>query len=99
MAKDWRGDKYLRKLEALMIAADEDHTLLIAGNGDVLQPDEGIAAIGSGGNYALASARSLARHTDMDAKAICREALKTAAEICVYTNDHISMEVIERDST
>lgn len=96
LAKDWRGDKYLRKLEALMIAADADHTLLISGNGDVLEPDEGIVAIGSGGNYALAAARALKRNSALNAEEICREALLTASEICVYTNAHISMEIIDR---
>lgn len=99
LAKEWRGDKYLRKLEALMIAADQDHTLLLSGNGDVLEPDEGLTAIGSGGNFALAAARALSRNSDLDAEQICRESMKTAAEICVYTNDYITLEVIDRKSS
>lgn len=99
LAKEWRGDKYLRKLEALMIAADAEHTLLISGNGDVLEPDEGLTAIGSGGNFALAAARALSRNSELDAEKICREAMKTAAEICVYTNDYLTLEVIDRKSS
>jgi ATP-dependent HslUV protease subunit HslV len=94
LAKDWRTDKLLRRLEALLLVADKEKLFLISGTGDVLQPDEGIAAIGSGGAYALAAARALARHTDLDAKAIATEALKIASEICVYTNDEIVMQEV-----
>jgi len=94
LAKDWRTDKFLRQLEAMMIVADREHTLLISGNGDVLEPDDGIAAIGSGGNYAKAAAQALARHTDMRATDIVREAMQVAASICVYTNDRILIESI-----
>lgn len=92
LAKEWRGDKYLRRLEALMLAADRDHTLMISGTGDVLQPDEGIAAIGSGGSFALSAARALARHTDMSARDIAEQSLLIAAEICVFTNDSLTVE-------
>ncbi len=92
LAKEWRGDKYLRRLEALMLAADRDHTLMISGNGDVLQPDEGIAAIGSGGSFALSAARALARHTEMSARDIAEQSLLIAAEICVFTNDSLTVE-------
>lgn len=92
LAKEWRGDKYLRRLEALMLAADREHTLMISGNGDVLQPDEGIAAIGSGGSFALSAARALSRHTDMSARDIAEQSLRIAAEICVFTNDSLTVE-------
>lgn len=92
LAKDWRTDRILRRLEALLIVADREHTFIISGNGDVIDPEEGIAAIGSGGSFALAAARMLMRHTDLDARTIAEEALKTAAEICIYTNDNISVE-------
>lgn len=92
LAKEWRTDKMLRQLEALLIAADVDRTLLISGTGDVIEPEEGIAAIGSGGNYALAAARALYRHTDMSARDIAEAAMALAAEICVFTNDEITVE-------
>ena len=92
LAKDWRTDRILRKLEALLIVADREHTFIISGNGDVIEPEEGIAAIGSGGAFALAAAKMLLRHTDLDARTIAEEALKAAAEICIYTNDSISIE-------
>jgi ATP-dependent HslUV protease subunit HslV len=94
LAKDWRTDKFLRQLEAMMIVADAEHTLLISGNGDVLEPDDGVAAIGSGGNYAKAAAAALVRNTDMEAVDIVREAMAVAANICVYTNDHVLVESI-----
>jgi ATP-dependent HslUV protease subunit HslV len=94
LAKDWRIDKYLRRLEALLIVADQDHLLVISGNGEVIEPDDNIAAIGSGGPYALAAARALVNHTDLSASEIVREALKIASSICVYTNDHIIVEEI-----
>lgn len=91
MAKDWRTDRYLRKLEAMMIVADKSVTLVLTGTGDVLEPERGVVAIGSGGNYALAAARALA-DTDMDAEAIARKAMAIAAEICVYTNNNLTLE-------
>ena len=94
MAKDWRKDKYLRKLEAMLLLADKEHILLLSGTGDVIEPDDGLAAIGSGGPYALAAARALARHADMDAEGIVREAMGIAAEMCVFTNDHLTVEVL-----
>jgi ATP-dependent HslUV protease subunit HslV len=94
LAKDWRTDRYLRHLEAMMIVADKDETLVITGNGDVLQPENGVAGIGSGGNYALAAARALA-DSDLDAEAIARRAMKIAAEICVYTNDSVIVETMD----
>lgn len=89
LAKDWRMDKALRRLEALLIVADKDFSFLISGTGDVVEPDDGILAIGSGGAYALAAARALIRKTDMTVKEIAVDAMKIAAEICVYTNDQI----------
>jgi ATP-dependent HslUV protease, peptidase subunit HslV len=95
LAKDWRTDKYLRKLEAMLAIISEDAALIISGNGDVIEPDEKIVAIGSGGMYALAAARMLKKYSSLSAKEIVSEALKTAAEICIYTNDKINVEVIE----
>ena len=92
LAQDWRMDKVMRNLEALMIVANEEGMLLISGNGEVIEPDADFVAIGSGGNYAYAAANALFNHTDMSAEEICREALKIASSICVYTNDHISVE-------
>ena len=89
LAKDWRTDKILRRLEALLLAMDKEHMLIISGTGDVIEPDESVAAIGSGGPFALAAARALSAHSDLDAGAIAREAMKIAASICVYTNDHL----------
>ena len=94
LAKDWRTDKYLRNLEALMIVADKDVLLILTGNGDVLEPEEGIAAIGSGGNYALAAAKALSDYED-DAEKIARRAMQVAAEVCVFTNDRVTLETIE----
>ena len=94
LAKDWRTDKYLRNLEAMMIVADKDVTLILTGNGDVLEPEAGIAAIGSGGNYALAAARALVDYED-DAEKICRKAMAIAAEVCVYTNDQFTIETLD----
>lgn len=94
LAKDWRTDKYLRNLEALMIVADKDVSLILTGNGDVLEPVGGIAAIGSGGNYALAAARALAEY-EPDAETLARKAMAVAADICVYTNDQLTMEGLE----
>lgn len=92
LAKDWRTDKYLRKLEALMLVCDKDTSLILTGNGDVVEPEDGIMAIGSGGNYALAAARALADRDDLNAEDICRKAMNIAADICVYTNHNIVVE-------
>ena len=92
LAKDWRMDRVLRRLDALLVVADTEISLVISGSGDVVEPDDGVIAIGSGGNYALAAARVLIKHTQMDARAIAEEAMRTAAAICVYTNDQLSME-------
>jgi ATP-dependent HslUV protease subunit HslV len=94
LAKDWRTDRVLRRLEALLIAADEEHSLMISGNGDVIESDDGVMAIGSGGPFAQAAARALYRNTDMSAEAIAREAVKITAEICIYTNDRLIVEVL-----
>jgi len=92
LAKDWRTDKLLRRLEALLVVADKDHSLIISGNGDVVEPDDGIVAIGSGGPYAQAAARALVAHSKLDAKTIAQEAMRITAEICIYTNDQIVIE-------
>lgn len=94
LAKDWRSDRVLRRLEALLIVADREQTLVISGAGDVIETDDGIAAIGSGGSYAQAAARALLHNTEMPSDLIAEQALKIAAEICIYTNDHISMETL-----
>ena len=92
LAKDWRTDRYLRRLEAMLVVMDAKTTLLISGTGDVVEPDEGVIAIGSGGSYALAAARALVRNTDLPAAEVAKRALEIAAEICVYTNDEIVVE-------
>ncbi len=92
LAKDWRTDKILRRLEALMIIADHERSFILSGNGDVIEPENGVAAIGSGGSYALAAARALIEHTQLDAKKIVEESMKIAAEICIYTNKEITIE-------
>lgn len=94
LAKDWRRDRTLGKLEALLIAADKDNMFLLSGNGEVIEPEEGITAIGSGGNFALASAKALIKHTDLDAEEIARESILIASSICVYTNSNVICEVI-----
>ena len=94
LAKDWRTDKYLRNLEAMMIVADKDLTLILTGNGDVLEPASGVAAIGSGGNFALSAATAIFEY-EQDAETIARKAMKVAADICVYTNDQLTVETIE----
>jgi ATP-dependent HslUV protease, peptidase subunit HslV len=94
MAKDWRMDRYLRRLEAMMIVADKQASLVLTGTGDVLEPENGVIAIGSGGNYALAAARAL-METDMDAETICRKSMKIAADICVYTNGNLTVETLD----
>lgn len=93
-AKDWRKDKYLRKLEAMLLLADKEHLLLLSGTGDVIEPDDDVAAIGSGGPYALAAARALVRHSGLDAENVAREAMRIAAEICVYTNERVTLETL-----
>ncbi len=97
LAKDWRTDKYLRNLEAMMIVADKEVTLILTGNGDVLEPADGVAAIGSGGNYALSAARALLDY-EQDAEVIARKAMKVAADICVYTNDQLTLEWLDAAS-
>jgi len=92
LAQDWRSDRVMRNLEALLVAADRENLLVISGNGEVIEPDSSFVAIGSGGNFAHAAAHALYEHTDMDAESIVREALRIAASICVYTNDNISVE-------
>ena len=92
LAKDWRLDKYLRQLQAFLIVANNERAYLISGTGDLIQPDDGILAIGSGGSYALAAARALMNHTEMSASQIAEESLRIASAICIYTNDHITVE-------
>jgi len=92
LAKDWRTDRMLRRLEALLIVADSETTLVLSGAGDVIEPDDGIAAIGSGGSFALAAARGLTCHSTLTAREVCEEAMKIAADICIYTNDRILVE-------
>ncbi|NOQ66279.1 MAG: ATP-dependent protease subunit HslV [Desulfobacterales bacterium] len=94
LAKDWRTDKMLRRLEAFLIAVDENSSLLLSGSGDVIESDDGILAIGSGGPYAQAAATALINHSDLDAEAICREAMGIAASICIYTNENIVIETL-----
>ena len=94
LAQNWRGDQTMRQLESMMIAANSERLLILSGTGEVIDPDEGIAAIGSGGNYALAAARALIQNTDLKAADIAEKALHIAASICVYTNDHITVETI-----
>lgn len=97
LTKDWRTDRVLRHLEALMIAVSRDHSLIISGNGDVIESDDDVMAIGSGGPYAQSAARALVRHTGLSSTEIAREAMKIAAEICIYTNDHLILEELEVD--
>lgn len=92
LAKDWRTDKVLRRLEALMIVADHERSFILSGNGDVIEPENGVASIGSGGAYALAAARALVEHTKLDAKTIVEQAMKIAGDICIYTNKEITIE-------
>ncbi|HKC98407.1 MAG TPA: ATP-dependent protease subunit HslV [Methylomirabilota bacterium] len=94
LAKDWRSDRVLRRLEALLAVADREHSFIVSGTGDVIEPDDGLIGIGSGGPYALAAARALIAHSDLDAKAIATEAMRVAATICVFTNDHLTVEVL-----
>jgi len=97
LAKDWRTDKMLRRLEAMLIAADKEHSLLLSGSGDVIEPDDGILAIGSGGAYAQAAAKALLSHSSLAADEICREAMQIASSICIYTNNNIVLETIGSD--
>jgi len=95
LAKDWRTDRLLRRLEALLVVADRESSLVVSGTGDVIEPEDGLCAIGSGGNFALAAARALVKHSPLDARQIAEEAMRIAAEICVYTNDRLTIEEIE----
>jgi ATP-dependent HslUV protease subunit HslV len=95
LAKDWRTDRVLRRLEALLIAADRDTLLVLSGSGDIIEPDDNVIAIGSGGNYALAAARALVKHTHLDARTIAEEAMHQAAAICIFTNDQLVIEELE----
>src|SRR3954454_20785671 len=97
LAKDWRTDRYLRRLEAMMLVADRATSLVLTGTGDVLEPEQGVMGIGSGGNYALSAARALLE-TDMDAETIARKSMAIAADICVYTNEHITLESLSADA-
>ena len=95
LAKDWRTDRYLRKLEAMLLVADREQIFTVTGVGDVLEPEHGVAAVGSGGNYALSAARALLENSDLDAEAIARKSMAIAAEICVYTNGNIVLESLD----
>src|SRR5213083_2402674 len=95
LAKDWRTDRLLRRLEALLVVADRESSLVVSGTGDVIEPEDGICAIGSGGNFALAAARVLVRHSTLEARQIAEEAMRTAAAICVYTNDQLVIEELD----
>src|SRR6266446_5011926 len=99
LAKDWRTDRLLRRLEALLVVADRESSLIVSGTGDVIEPEDGICAIGSGGNFALAAARVLVQHSTLDARQVAEEALRTAAAICVYTNDHLVIEELDAESS
>jgi ATP-dependent HslUV protease subunit HslV len=92
LAKDWRLDRILRRLDALLVVVDEEHSYMVSGNGDVISAEDGVIAVGSGGNYALAAARALTRHSSLSASDIVKESLKIASEICIYTNDRIIVE-------
>ena len=94
LAKDWRMDKYLRQLQAMLIVANNERSYLISGTGDLIQPDDGLLAIGSGGPYAMAAARALVKYTEMPAAEIAKESLRIASEICIYTNDNITVETL-----
>ncbi|MCE1248911.1 MAG: ATP-dependent protease subunit HslV [Firmicutes bacterium] len=95
LAKDWRTDKMLRRLEAMMVVADKESILLLSGNGDVMEPDDNVASVGSGSSYAEAAALALLKHSNLSAEEIVKESLKIASSICIYTNDHITIEKIE----
>jgi len=94
LARDWRSDRVLRRLEALLAVADRDHAFIVSGTGDLIEPDDGLIGIGSGGPLALAAARALIAHTDLDAKTIVTEAMRIAAGLCVYTNEHVTVETL-----
>jgi ATP-dependent HslUV protease subunit HslV len=94
LARDWRTDRYLRRLEAMMLALDHKSLLLLSGTGDLIEPDDGVAAVGSGGPYALAAARALIRHSPLDARAIAEESMRIAAGLCIYTNDSLTIEEV-----
>ncbi len=94
LAKDWRSDGVLRNLEAMLVVADTENLFVVSGNGDLIEPDEGVVAIGSGGQYAYAAAKALTRHTEMSARDLAEESMKIAANICIYTNDHITVEAL-----
>ena len=96
LAKDWRTDKFLRRLEAMLAVVSKDKTFVVSGTGDVIEPDDNIIAIGSGGMYALAAAKMLKKYSDLSTEEIVKEALNTAADICIYTNDKINVEVLEK---
>lgn len=98
LSKDWRTDRLLRRLEALLVVADRESSLIVSGTGDVIEPEDGICAIGSGGNFALAAARALAGHSALDARGVVEEALRIAAGICVYTNDHLAIEELDGEA-
>jgi ATP-dependent HslUV protease subunit HslV len=94
LAKDWRSDRVLRRLEALLAVVDQDHGFIVSGNGDLIEPDDGLIGIGSGGPFALAAARALVAHSGLDAQGIVQEAMRIAASLCIYTNDHITVEAL-----
>ena len=94
LARDWRTDRLLRRLEAMMIVADASHTFVLSGNGDLIEPDDGVIAIGSGAPYAMAAAKALAKHTSLGPREIAQEAMTITADICIYTNDHITIEAL-----
>ncbi len=94
LAKEWRTDKVLRRLEALLVVMDSEHSFMVSGTGEIIEPDDGIVAIGSGGGFALAAARALMRHSNLDARSIAEESLRIASQICIYTNDQITVEVL-----
>jgi ATP-dependent HslUV protease subunit HslV len=98
LAKDWRTDRSLRRLDALLIIADRETTLVLSGTGDIIEPDDGVAAVGSGGPFALAAARALIKYSSLDAKGIVQEAMRIASEICIYTNDQLVVEELEAES-
>jgi len=99
LAKDWRSDRYLRRLEAVLVVADSERSLLVSGNGEVIEPDDGILAVGSGGSFALAAARALVAHSGLPAPRVVEESLRIASEICVYTNSHITVLEVEEPQT
>ena len=95
LARDWRTDRLLRRLEAMLVVADKGHTFVLSGTGDLIEPDDGIVAVGSGGPFALAAARALARHSQLDARQIATEAMKIAGDICIYTNENLTIEELQ----